>query len=798
MNTKNLHRLIGAVVFLFSLTVLLLTVQPSVSFWDCGEFTAAAYSLQVPHPPGTPLFTMVGRIFSMLPFASNTAYRVNLISVLASAFSVLFLYLIAVKIINNFKSETPGNFWKVISVYLPAAVGALSFSFSDTFWFNGVEAEVYASSTFLFAGIVYLMMLWTEKSDKKDNEKYILMIAYLIGLSTGVHLMSVLAIVAVVMAIIFRKYVTDETALKKTGYILLFHVSVILIIAFILWNSQRSIVPPTNEEYSAFDARFKLIAAAASALIMGFMWKKVFSKNSVYLPLMIGGAALFITYPGIVKILPGIMAEISGNSAVTAVIIIAVIMAALGYLTYISVKYNKPALHLAFMSLIFIILGFTTYVMTIVRSNQNPPMNENRPREFSQLVSYLNREQYGDFPIFKRRFSAEAQKRGVFTNYTSDLDFFWRYQMNHMMTRYLLWNYAGRESWDQDSGVDIAPFNSIGQFFGKYFNITFAGDAGNSLFGIPLLFGILGIFYHFKKDWKTGLIFMILFLFMGYLTAFYQNQQQPQPRERDYFYVGAFLVFSVWIAVGVHWLVELMRSKINNPAHRKTAALAVLTAAIIFIPLRMLQANYHTHDRSQNWFPWDISYNLLQSCAPNAILFTNGDNDTFPLWYLQDVEGIRRDITIVNLSLLNTPWYIYQLKNDDPYGTGKVSMRLTDEQIENIQPMTWKSADITIPFPAYQNRLERNDIIQRFGIEDTSILSGSGITFRMNSTINYGNISGLRVQDIVTKEIAENNIWKRPIYFSLTTQDNGKIGLDPYLRLEGLALRFNTSKIRST
>ncbi len=797
MNDKTLHRLIGAIVFIFSLTVLLMTVQPSVSFWDCGEFTAAAFSMQVPHPPGTPLFSMIGRVFSMLPFASNTAYKVNLISVFASAFSVLFLYLIAVKIINNFKKRKPENFIQALTVYVPAAIGALSFSFSDTFWFNGVEAEVYASSTFLFAAIVYLMMLWNEKADSKDNEKYILMIAYLIGLSTGVHLMSVLAIVAVVMTVVFKKYVSDDKALKKTGYILLFHTGVILIIAFIMWGGQKSIAPPVPEEYAAFDTNFKLVAAAVSAVIMGFMWKKVFSKNSVYLPLMIGGAALFITYPGIVKLLPGAMAEISGDSIFTALLIMTVIFAILGAFIFYSVKQNKPVLHLIFMSIIFIVLGFTTYVTTIIRSNQNPPMNENRPKEFSQLVSYLNREQYGDFPIFKRRFASEMQKRGVFTNYTSDLDFFWRYQMNHMMSRYLLWNYAGRESWDQDAGVDIAPFNSIGNLIGKYFNIYFAGEAKDSLFGIPFLMGLLGIFYHFKRDWKTGLIFMILFIFMGYLTAFYQNQQQPQPRERDYFYVGAFFIFSVWIAVGVHWAASLVHNKINEKFRNKAAVFAVLAIAFLFVPVRMLQANYYTHDRSKNWFPWDISYNLLQSCAPNAVLFTNGDNDTFPLWYLQDVEGIRRDIKIVNLSLLNTSWYIQQLKNDDPYKTGKVEMRLSDEQIENIHPMAWKSSDITIPFPVNMSRNERNDFINQFGIEDTNVFSTKGITFRMNSTIKYGDVTGLRVQDILTKEIVENNVWKRPIYFSLTTPDNGKIGLNNYLRLEGLAQRLVPQKNNS-
>ena len=798
MNYKIIYRTVGGIVFLISLVVLFSTAQPSVSFWDCGEFTAAAYSLQVPHPPGTPLFTIMGRVFSMLPIAANIASRVNSLSVLTSAFSVLFLYLIAVKLIESYTSQKPKNLLDALGIYLAAATGALSFAFSDTFWFNGVEAEVYAASTFLFSAITYLMVLWNEKSDNKDNEKYILMIAYLIGLSTGVHLMSVLTIVAVVMMVLFKKYVTDEGALKKSGYIFLFHATIVLIAAFALWSSQTGTTPPSPEEYHAFDFKFKLIMVAISAVIMGFMWKKVFNKNSIYIPFIIGGIALFVTYPGIVKILPGIITEISGDSAVAAVIMFAIVLAGLGYAVFYSVKKNKATLHLAAMSLILLLLGFTTYAMIIIRANQDPPMNENQPREFSEMISYLNREQYGDFPIFKRRFSNDVQHRGIYTNYSSDLDFFWRYQMNHMMTRYWMWNYAGREGWNQDADVNIAPFNSAGKSIGKIFNITFSGSAKDSLFALPFLLGILGIIYHFKKDWKIAAVFMVLFIFMGYLTAFYQNQQQPQPRERDYFYVGAFFVFSIWIAIGVRWFVDIVQTKIKNVNLKNAAVTAVLAVTFILIPLRMLQANYYTHDRSQNWFPWDFSYNMLQSCAPNAILFTNGDNDTFPLWYMQDVEGIRRDVKIVNLSLLNTPWYIEQLKNNDPYHVGTVAINLSDTQIKNIAPMAWTSREITIPFPQIKSFAERKDFISKFSVEDTNILNSGGITFNMNSTLNYGSVTGLRVQDILVKEIVENNIWKRPIYFSLTTADDGKIGLTDYLRLEGLAFRIVPEKNERT
>ncbi len=793
MDLKLLNRIFAAVVFLISAVVLLLTVQPSVSFWDCGEFIAAGYYLQVPHPPGTPFFLILGRIFSMIPFVENIGLRVNYISILSSALSVLFLYLIAVKLIENYRGKKSENFLDALGTYAAAAIGALSFSFSDTFWFNGVEAEVYAFSTFLFGAVVWLMMQWHERADEKDNEKYLLMIAYLIGLSTGVHLMSVLAIVPVVMIIIFRKYLDDEAAVKQTGLIFLIHAAIILFIAIVWWGGVKSSGPPSPEEYQDFDSKFKMVILGLSAIIMGIFWRKIFTRNSFYMPLIIGGVALAITYPGIVKYLPELMTVIAGNNVVIEIILLTVIFAALAYGVYYATREQKPTLHLIFMSFIFALLGFTTFAMVIIRANQDPPMNENEPKTFTELVSYLNREQYGDFPTFKRRFATEPHQMVVYNNYSSDLDFFYSYQMNHMMTRYLLWNYAGREGWAQDDGVNVAPFNGIANYFGKLIYIKFDGEAKDSLFGIPFLIGILGIYFQFRKDWKMGAVFMIMFILMGYLTAFYQNQQQPQPRERDYFYVGAFFVFSIWIAIGVRGLADKVQELLKEGALRNAAVGGVFALMIIFIPVKMLMANYHTHDRSRNWVPWDYSYNLLQSCAPNAVLFTNGDNDTFPLWYLQDVEGVRRDVKIANLSLLNTQWYIRQLKNVDPYNVGTIKMRLSDAQIAQIQPIRWDPKDVTISAPKGGTGTA-NDVFQQYNISDSSVINQGSITFRMNNTLTFGDVKAIRVQDIMVKEIIEANAWERPIYFAVTCSEDSKIGMSDYLRMEGMALRFVPEK----
>jgi len=792
MNYKLLKRIIGAVVFIFSITVLLMTVQPSVSFWDCGEFIAAGHYLQVPHPPGTPFFLIIGRIFSMLPFAANIAYKFNLISVLSSAFSVFFLYLIAVKLIENYHGKEYKNLLDALATFAASAIGALSLSFSDTFWFNGVEAEVYALSTFLLAATVYLMMRWHERADEKDNEKYLLMIAYLMGLSTGVHLMSILALVPVVMVIIFRKYMDDEEALKKTGYIFIGHSVLVLLIAVAMWSAQKTSTPPSPEEYKAYDSRFIMIILGLSIVFIAIMWRKLLNKNSFYLPIIIGGISLFVVYPGVVKYVPALINEIAGDSVLTGAIVFILIFVVLAFGIRYAVKENKRTLHLVFTSLAFVLIAFTTFVMVIIRSNQNPPMNENEPDTLPELISYLNREQYGEFPTFKRRFSSEPHQQKVFTNYQSDLSFFWNYQMNHMMTRYLLWNYAGREGWDQDQGANIAPFNGIGNLFKGLTGIEFNGEVKDSLFGIPLLLGILGIYFHFRREWKMASVFMVMFILMGYLTAFYQNQQQPQPRERDYFYVGAFFVYSIWIAIGIRGLVDLVQEKVKNVSLSNAGAAVVLVLGFIFVPVVMLKANYYSHDRSNNWVPWDYSYNLLQSCAPNSVLFTNGDNDTFPLWYLQDVEGVRRDVKIANLSLLNTAWYIKQLKNNDPYNVGLIKMKLTDTQIEQIRPIQWNSQDVTISLP--KSLPEIKDMFEKYDISDSSVINEGQIKFRMDNTLSFGDVKAIRVQDIMVKEIIESNMWERPIYFAATCSEDSKIGAQDYLRMEGMSFRFVPEK----
>ena len=493
------------------------------------------------------------------------------------------------------------------------------------------------------------------------------------------------------------------------------------------------------------------------------MWKKIFQKNSFYLPIMIGGVILLSVYPGFVKYIPKLIFALSGNDFTMNAIVFMAIFALVGCIIYWSKKTDKPTTNLFAKSVLFILLGYSTYSMTMIRANQDTPINLNDPRTMSEFHSYMNREQYGDFPTFKRRFSQEGHQQKIYTNYSSDLDFFWNYQMQHMFNRYLGWNYIGRVSTVQGAGI-----------------------RWEQLLAIPFLLGLFGIYYQFRRDWKMASIMMAMFIFLGYLTAFYQNQQQPQPRERDYFYVGAFFVYSIWIALGARGIFDLIynyfkESKLLKPVY-------VLSGVLMFalVPVTMLTSNYYTHDRSKNFVPWDYAYNLLQSAAPDAVLFTNGDNDTFPLWYLQDVEGVRRDIRIANLSLLNTPWYIRQLKNTTPYGSKAVAMNLTDKEISRIGPSKWEPREMQIPV----NKKAFEDI----GITDTSITNTSSISWMMKNTTNYGNIPVVRIQDIVVLDFIKANNWERPIYFAVTCSDNSRLGLDDYLQMEGMAFRVVPKK----
>ncbi len=751
---RLIHLITGFVVYTVSVVVLFLTVQPSLSFWDCGELAAASNLLQITHPPGAPLFLLMNKFLALFPFAEDIGFRINSLTVITSAFSVLFLYLVAVRIIENYRKNSGDNLSEKIITRAAAAIGALSLAFGDTFWFNATESNVFGFSTFLYTLMIWLLMVWYDKADEPGADRILLLVAFIIGLSPGVHLMSVLAALSLGMLYVLRRYVKDEEVAIKTAKIALIHIVILIAVAFVLWGKETNNTPPTPEEFKSYDTSFKVILLIVSVVFMVLMRKKdIFHRSSFYWVFIVGIALNFIAYPTMIKYTPLIISSILGNNLSVNVFGLLLIFLGLSYGVYWSKKNKRPLGVMIFAAFIALYLGFTTYGVIIIRANSQVQMNENEPKDFPTLVQYLSREQYGDFPTFKRRYSGEPQHRLIWSNYSSDLEYLLKWQIHHQYNRYLFWNYIGRQSWIQDDGVDFKKF-----------------------FAIPFIIGMLGLYYHFRRDWKLAAVFLVMFIFMGYLICFYQDQQQVQPRERDYFYAGSFFIFSIWIALGVRGLIDEIQKlmKKNNSA----VSYAVLGLAFLFIPFNMIRNNYHEHDRSKNWIPWDYAYNVLQSCPPNAVLFTNGDNDTFSLWFMQDVEGIRRDVRVANLSLINTSWYPKQLKNNTPYGSMKVKMSYSDEQLSRMQPSEWKPRTIEIPVP--------KKVYEEFGITDTAVTNKGKISFFMDATIGSEKVKGIRNQDMLMRDIIESNKWERPVCFSLMCDPSVRIGLDNYLKLNGL------------
>jgi len=699
MAHKQINRIIAGSVFFVSLFTYILTLAPTVVFWDVGEFIAASFMLQVPHPPGSPLFLLVTRIAMMIPFASDLAVRAHALSALSSAFGAMFLYLVTIRVILDFRG-IPGSMADKISLYGAGVIGALSLAFGSTYWNNSIEAEVYGVSMLFLSMIMWLAMRWYERADADGNEKYLLLIAYLMGLSLGIHLLALLVIFPVALIVYFRK--SEVT----------------------------------------FDTFFKFLGVSLGVF--------------------------FLVYPGIVKYLPGMMDGEFGETKNVALSVIPwLLIAGACYGVCWAYRKRHMVLHVGLTGIVLILVAYTTYITVLIRSNTDVPMNENDPSNLARLTSYLNREQYGDIPIWPRRHSQEAHQQGIYTNYSSEMDYLWRYQIVHMFFRYLGWNYIGQVSDRQDAGVAL-----------------------NETFGVPLLVGLLGLWYLFTKDIKMGWVFLATFIILGPVLALYNNQQEPQPRERDYIYVGALFVFSLWIGVGVIAIVDYCKKLLASPRAAQVGIITAVAALTLAIPLRMASMNWEDHDRSGNYVAWDYSYNILQTCEKDAILFTNGDNDTFPLWYLQDVEGVRRDVRIVNLSLVNTPWYIKQMKLDPYYPeAAAVPISFSDAQIDRISMVAWDPRSVELRVPP--------EVFAHYRVNDSAAIKSGKISWTFKNTFQIGSTKAIRIQDRMVWDIITTNQWKKPVYFAVTVAPDSKIGLDQYLWFRGLAWRLEPRRIPS-
>ncbi|OGB99365.1 hypothetical protein A2V82_00765 [candidate division KSB1 bacterium RBG_16_48_16] len=701
-NYKIIHRVCAGFAFLFSFIIYLKTIAPTVSFWDCGEFITCSYILGIPHPPGAPFYLLLGRLFTMIPFSADIGFRVNIISVITTALTVMLTFLIIVRLIKQWRGE-PKNREDVVILCASGLIGALGFAFTDTLWFNAVEAEVYAISMFLTAAIVWLILAWLEKADQTGAERYILLIAYLLGLAIGVHLLMILAIPAIGLIVYFKHLDQKDEKVNLKNLLIFAVVSVLIFVAI---------------------------------------------------------------YPVIVKYVPAL----GGDLGLWAFI---VLLAAIVLGIYYAHSYGKKILTLVLMSLMLVLVGYSTYAMIYIRSGLDPAIDENDPETMPQMMAYLNREQYGTWSTFPRRFPGlapewefEAQYPGrgyASFNFGKQMDFLWNYQIKKMYLRYFGWQFIGK-------GTTLDAESFIAE------NFSLSG-----LLGLPFLLGLIGMVHHFYRHWRHALSISALFILTGVAIVIYLNQEDPQPRERDYVYVGSFFAFALWMGMGVSAILEWIQESAKAGVLRKALFATAIVLFAFMAPINLLAYNYAEHDRTGNYVAYDYSYNILQSCEPNSILFTNGDNDTFPLWFLQYVYGIRTDVRVVNLSLLNTPWYIKQLKHEEP----RVPISLSDDEVDNLAIRGWQKQAIRIPVSrgAYERYV--SDLGEHVEFLDQNV--PSFITVEVEPTIAG---RGIRIQDWMILNIIFSNQWRQPVNFAVTVATQNQLNLEKYLRMDGLTFKL--------
>ena len=837
MNYSKLNTIGGWIVFFIAAFVYISTMEPTSSFWDCGEFIATSYKLEVGHPPGAPLFLMIGRVFSMFATPETAAYWVNMISALSSAFTIMFLFWTItyfarkISVGNNLDELTDG---KMIAVLGSGLVGSLAYAFSDTFWFSAVEAEVYAMSLLFTAIVFWGILRWEEEADKPHSSRWIVFISYMVGLSIGVHLLNLLAIPALAFVYYFKKHKVTPKGIAITALV------GVLILGFV----QKGIIPGVVKMASLFELMF---------------------VNSLGMPFQ-SGVLFFIFGLG----------------------------AAVAYGIYFTHKKGHVLYNTILLSLAVILIGYSSYAMISIRSLANPPMDENNPENVFNLLSYLNREQYGSQPIltgqqfntplnaqepyadgnpvysqdfkkgvyyvsddrkasvpnyakeftafFPRMWSSDNKHVKAYKNWSNfkgrpvryngktinkptfgeNLTYFFNYQVNWMYFRYFFWNFGGKQNDTQGhgsftdgnwiSGISVLDNMRLG-------NQDVLPDhwennpARNTFFLLPFFLGLLGLVYHVKKDKKDFSIVAMLFFFTGLAIIIYLNQYPFQPRERDYAYGGSFYAFAIWIGIGVYALFDTLQeqAKMNG----KMAAIASTLICLLAVPTLMAKEGWDDHDRSDRYTARDLAKAYLDSCAPNAILFTNGDNDTFPLWYVQEVEGHRTDVRVINLSLLNTDWYIEQMDRKAydseraPFSLEPIDYKQGTRDYLPVVNMNKK--DVFVDIKKVINFISDDANRRVFGADklmnyfptnkfslkvDKEKVLAAGIVpdAKKNQVVNEINWSikknYILKKDMMIMDILANFNWERPVYFAITTGNAAYIGLEKYFQLEGLAYRL--------
>lgn len=687
---KLINNCLGWMVFAIASIVYLLTAEPTASWWDCGEYIATTAKLQVGHPPGAPTFQLIGRLFSFFAGGDTTkiAYMVNSMSALCSGFTILFLFwsitMFAKKFVKDKANITQGQ---MIAIFASGIIGSLAYTFSDTFWYSAVEGEVYAMSSCFTAIVFWAILKWDEQSEDSHNLRWIILIAFLIGVAIGVHLLNILTIPAITYIIYFKKY--ENTTTK--GFILAGLLSIVLV-ALVMYF----VIPETVNLAAYFE---------------------VFFVNSVGLPFNSGTIIYFLLLFGLIT-----------------------------WGLIWTKKKMKPIFNTALLSLLFLIIGYSTFATLVIRANANTPINENAPKDATSLLTYLNREQYGDSPLlygqyftatgydiesqptttkyvknkeakrydaivrtgspkfkdevctifprmysgdnsrnhpqFYRMWSGMSETSMEKPTFTQNLRYFFRYQVHHMYWRYFMWNFVGRQNDIQSYGLNYSSTNVSngtkdlvhGNWISgiKFFDNMRLGPqkdlpadlqnnkGRNTLYFLPLLLGLAGLVYHIMKDKKNAFVVFLLFFMTGLAIVLYLNQPPNQPRERDYAYAGSFYAFAIWIGLGVYALCDWLK---NIKISENIRNIAISVICLFAVPVLMAVQEWDDHDRSDRYMARDFAANYLKSCDKNAILITFGDNDTFPLWYAQEVENIRTDVRVLNYTLSGMGWYVEQLYN---------------------------------------------------------------------------------------------------------------------------------------
>ena len=683
MNQKKFtmwHRISALLALLVSAVTYLLTIEPSASFWDCGEFIASSYKLEVGHPPGNPVFQLIARFFTMFGDNMHAAILVNAMSALCSALTIFFLYLTIVWFVKRVVKPSADGTYAVsqaIAILGSGLVGALAYCFSDTFWFSAVEGEVYAMSSLFTAAVFWLMTVWYDRADRPHSLKWVVLIAFLMGLSIGVHLLNLLMIPALVFMYYYRIREDKPYSFKELLKIFLVGVVILALVLFV-------IIPwiPKMAAYS-----------------------DLFFVNVLGLPYN-SGAAFFMV----------------------------ALLALCFWGLFVTLKKQKRFLNTALLCFTTILIGFSVFSIDIIRSCAKTPTNEYQPDNAFTLVRYLSREQYGSTPLlygqyydapfelttskywapldgkykkvdgpvdakyfsegkmlFPRMWSSSPDGRyeEFYEYYTggkgtklqgsthrkptmgANLRYFFDYQMNWMYWRYFMWNFVGRQNQiHAPNPGDIFHGNwESGVKFIDDFRLSdqsdapeaLAGDKGkNHYYFLPLLLGLLGLFFQFDKDKRGCWLNFLMFFMTGIAIVIYLNQPPYQVRERDYAYAGSFYFFCVWIGMAVAAIYGLVEKVLNGKGTAPVAAL--VSVACLCVPVLMAAQNWDDHDRSNRRTAVEMASNYLNSVGENGILVTHGDNDTFPLWYAQEVENVRPDVRICNTSLLGTDWHIDQMK----------------------------------------------------------------------------------------------------------------------------------------